>query len=133
MDRSENMRRIKNKDTKPEMIVRRLIHGMGFRYRLHNKNLPGKPDLTFNKKKKVILMHGCFWHRHKGCKNARRPKTNIHYWDKKFKVTKIRDSENQAKLKNLGWDYLIIWECQLRDLESTKKLVKQFLENEQTQ
>lgn len=117
--RSKNMRRIRSKDMKPEMVVRRLVHGMGYRYRLHRKDLPGKPDLVFPGRKKVIFVHGCFWHQHgdPDCKIARRPKSNLDYWNPKLDRNVERDARNQAKLREMGWDPLIVWECQARGRE----------------
>lgn len=128
-ERSENMRRIRSKNTRPEMEVRSLIHGMGYRYRLHGK-LPGKPDMIFASRKKVIFMHGCFWHQHDdgNCKITRMPKSNLDFWVPKLKKTKERDANNLIKLKELGWDYLIIWECQIQDKKHIKKLVRDFLD-----
>lgn len=115
--RSENMRRIRSKDMKPEMVVRRLVHGMGYRYRLHRKDLPGKPDLVFPSRKKVIFVHGCFWHQHGDpeCKIARRPKSNLDYWNPKLDRNVNRDAQNQAELREAGWEYLIVWECEARE------------------
>jgi DNA mismatch endonuclease (patch repair protein) len=128
--RSENMRKIRSKDTKPEMIVRRLVHGMGYRYRLHGK-LPGKPDLVFSKKKKAIFVHGCFWHQHndKNCKITRVPKSNLDFWIPKLEKTKKRDAENQSRLEDLGWKFLVIWECQISNAETLSKRLKKFLDS----
>ena len=115
--RSWNMRAIRSKDMKPEMIVRKLVHGMGFRYRLHKKGLPGKPDLVFAPKKKVIFVHGCFWHQHSdpNCKITRKPKSNLDYWLPKLNRNVERDGEHQNRLKLNGWDYLVVWECEIGD------------------
>ena len=132
--RSENMRRIRSKDMKPEMVVRRLVYGMGYRYRLHRKDLPGKPDLVFLGRKKVIFVHGCFWHQHGDpeCKIARRPKSNLDYWNPKLDRNMERDTHNQTELHAKGWDHMIVWECQARQAqkEGPEKLaarLKQFL------
>lgn len=127
-ERSENMRRIRSKDTKPEMLVRRMVYKLGYRYRLHAK-LPGRPDLVFSKKKKLIFIHGCFWHQHddRNCKISRVPKSKIDYWLPKLEKNKKRDADNQIRLKELGWDFMIVWECQLRDKEELVKQVKGFL------
>lgn len=127
--RSENMRRIRSKDMKPEMIVRKLVHGMGYRYRLHRKDLPGKPDLVFGPKKKVIFVHGCFWHQHDDpeCKIARKPKSNNTYWDSKLQRNIERDAENQRKLKEMGWDVLTVWECEVREAGQLSQKISQFL------
>jgi len=127
--RSEIMRRITSKGTKPEIQVRRLVYCLGFRYRLHKKELPGNPDLVFSKRKKLIFVHGCFWHQHDGCKSSHIPKTRKEYWAPKLARTIRRDKENQAKLRDLGWDILVIWECQVRDIEKLTEKIKTFLEN----
>ena len=125
--RSYNMSRILAKDTKPEMIVRRLVHSLGFRYRLHVKKLSGCPDLVFSKKKKVIFVHGCFWHVH-SCKYGKViPKTNALFWSAKRLGNKERDRRNIAELKKLGWKILIIWECQSNDLSKLKDRITTFL------
>lgn len=113
-DRSENMRRIRGKDTKPEMTLRRLVHGLGYRYRLHRANLPGKPDLVFPARRKVIFVHGCFWHSH-GCKLSHCPKSNLEYWGPKLERNKARDEESRAALEGAGWGVLVVWECELHE------------------
>ena len=100
--RSRNMSAIKSKNTKPEIIVRKLLHSMGYRFRLHKKDLPGSPDIVLPKYKTVIFVHGCFWHRHHNCKFATTPKTRTEFWENKFKENIERDIKNQNKLKNLG-------------------------------
>ncbi len=127
--RSENMRRIRSKDMKPEMIVRKLVHGMGHRYRLHRKDLPGKPDLVFGPKKKVIFVHGCFWHQHGDpkCKIVRKPKSNTGYWDAKLERNIQRDAENLHKLREMGWDTLTLWECDIKDPNRLKKKISAFI------
>ena len=114
--RSENMRRIKSTGMKPEMLVRRLVHSMGYRYRLHRKDLPGKPDLVFGLRKKVIFVHGCFWHGHdaEGCPDRRTPKSNVSYWSPKLARNKARDAERVVALEKAGWKVLTIWECETR-------------------
>jgi DNA mismatch endonuclease, patch repair protein len=111
--RSYNMSRIRSKDTKPEMIVRKFLHSQGFRYRLHVKYLPGKPDIVLPKYKTVIFVHGCFWHGHENCKLNRIPKRNKKYWIPKIKNNKNRDYEDLNKLNLLGWKRIIVWECKL--------------------
>ncbi len=101
--RSERMSRVKSRDTKPELAVRRLVHSMGYRYRLHGK-LPGRPDLVFAARRKVIFVHGCFWHRHSGCPNCRLPKSRLAFWKPKLEANKKRDRKNQQSLRRLGWD-----------------------------
>ena len=126
-ERSERMRRIRSKDTKPEFKVRRCVHSMGYRYRLHSKILPGHPDLIFASRKKVIFIHGCFWHQHEGCSICHIPKTRHEYWVPKLQRNKERDKINQAKLKELGWRVLVIWECEVKNIDSLKKRLLKFL------
>ncbi len=123
------MARVKGKDTAPEMIVRRLVHAMGRRFRLHRRDLPGTPDLVFPGPRKVIFVHGCFWHRHpdSACKLARLPKSRLDFWLPKLERNRVRDMENQEKLKLLGWDSLVVWECELRDQASLKDKIQAFL------
>lgn len=108
------MRAIKSQDTKPEMSVRRLVHSLGFRFRLHRRDLPGKPDLVFPRKRKVILVHGCFWHMHDCRRGYREPKDNPGYWSTKITRNKARDFENEAALRELGWQVLVVWECETK-------------------
>ena len=121
--RSWNMRRIRSKDTKPELIVRSQLHSLGFRFRLHSNKLQGKPDIVLKKYKTVIFCHGCFWHQHPGCKKATFPKTNKEYWKKKFARNKTRFDEVKNDLISLGWKVLIIWECQTKHTDNLKKLL----------
>ena len=111
------------------MRLRRLIHGMGFRYRLHVKTLPGTPDLVFPARKAVIFMHGCFWHRHQDCRLARMPKSSVAYWREKLEANKRRDDENVRRLNGLGWRVLVVWECQIKekDLNEISNVVRRFL------
>jgi len=127
--RSERMSRVRGKDTKPELVVRRLIHGLGYRYRLHRRDLPGIPDLVFPSRRKVIFVHGCFWHRHPdpNCKLARLPKSKHEFWLPKLEGNRLRDLAKQEQLKKLGWDVMIIWECELRDLDRLGERVREFL------
>lgn len=123
-----NMSRIRGRDTRPEMIVRSLAHSMGYRYRLHNPKLPGRPDLTFSRRRKVIFVHGCFWHRHR-CRYGRVvPKTNATFWEEKRQGNVERDRRNIAALKRQGWQVLVIWECWTRDVESLRRRLVEFLE-----
>ena len=130
--RSERMSRIHGKDTKPEMTVRRLVHGLGYRYRLHRGNLPGKPDLVFSRRRKVIFVHGCFWHRHPdaNCKLARLPKSRLEFWRSKLEGNRLRDLENHKKLTENGWRALVLWECELRDIPKIEEKIRSFLEDE---
>ncbi len=123
------MSRIRGRDTGPEMIVRRLVHGMGYRYRLHRRDLPGCPDLVFATRRKVIFVHGCFWHRHTDsrCKLARLPKSRLDFWGPKLESNRRRDLEKQQELMALGWDLLIIWECQINNAASMRKTIQAFL------
>jgi DNA mismatch endonuclease, patch repair protein len=123
------MRAVRGKDTKPEMIVRRLVHGMGYRYRLHRKDLPGKPDLAFGPSRKVVFVHGCFWHRHSdpACPLARLPKSRLDFWLPKLEGNRRRDIENLDRLERAGWRTLTIWECQLRDMDKVTERVLAFL------
>ncbi len=115
--RSKNMSAIKSKNTKPEIAVRKLLHSMGYRFRLHRKDLPGSPDIVLPKYKTVIFVHGCFWHRHENCKYASNPKTRKEFWENKFKANVKRDKNNFKELKNLNWKVLVIWECELNYLQ----------------
>jgi len=118
---------VKGKNTRPEMTVRRVLHAAGFRYRLHGNSLPGKPDIVFAKKRKVIFVHGCFWHRHVGCNLCRMPKTNQLFWSEKFKANVIRDGLNNKLLVSGGWSVLTVWECEISDLEHLEKRLRDFL------
>ena len=126
--RSERMSRIRHKDTKPEMRVRRRVHGMGYRYRLHAKDVPGKPDLVFRSRKKVIFVHGCFWHGHAGCKLNRLPKSRQEFWKAKLDANKRRDERVFRELNAEGWRVLVIWECELKDEEEVVSRIQKFLE-----
>lgn len=121
------MRRIRGKDTQPEMRVRRITHALGYRFRLHRRDLPGTPDLVFPGKKKVIFVHGCFWHRHTGCKLAASPKTRVDFWEQKFEDNIRRDSEATEQLRADGWSVLTIWECETGDPSLVEKKLIEFL------
>ena len=125
--RSRNMSAIKSKNTKPEITVRKLLHSMGYRFRLHKKDLPGSPDIVLPKYKTVIFVHGCFWHRHQNCKYASNPKTRREFWEKKFKENIERDKKTQEKLKNLGWKTKIVWECEIKKQDKLIKKLEDFL------
>lgn len=126
-ERSRVMALVKGKNTGPEMLVRRLVHGAGYRYRLHAATLPGKPDLVFASRRKVIFVHGCFWHRHDQCGLARVPKTNQDFWTEKFEGNKARDSANYRRLREMGWGVLVVWECELRDMDAVLQRMTHFL------
>lgn len=122
------MSRIGGKNTKPELIVRTVLHRMGYRFRLHRKDLPGCPDIVLPRHKKVVLVHGCFWHGHL-CKIAPGPKSNPGYWSPKIAKNRERDERNRTALVGLGWDVLELWECEIRDLQRTEKRLSAFLRN----
>lgn len=120
------MQAVHTKDTGPEWIVRRLLHGLGYRYRLHPKELPGKPDMSFPARRKVIFMHGCFWHAH-GCRYGRPPKSRPEYWLPKLIRNKERDAENMAALQELGWRALVVWQCETKEFHSLTARLLVFL------
>jgi DNA mismatch endonuclease (patch repair protein) len=125
------MSRVRSRDTGPEWKVRRLVHGLGYRYRLHRKELAGTPDLVFSARRKVIFVHGCFWHRHSDprCKLARLPKSRLDFWKPKLESNRTRDIEKQEKLVKSGWSVLVIWECELGDTTRLKEKIKNYLED----
>ena len=125
--RSENMRRITSKHTKPEVFVRRLLHRLGFRYRLHCQGLPGKPDLVFRGRKKVIFVHGCFWHLHADCREGRIPSSRREYWEPKLRGNRKRDQNHLDLLAAAGWSALVIWECEIQDVARLESRLTGFL------
>jgi DNA mismatch endonuclease (patch repair protein) len=127
--RSERMSRVRARDTRPELLVRRIAHGLGYRYRLHQRDLPGKPDLVFPARRKVILIHGCFWHRHPdpACKLARMPKSRLEFWEPKFARNRARDEKVLEQLAESGWTVLTLWECELGDRSQVETRIKEFL------
>lgn len=125
--RSRIMAQVKSKGMKPEMRVRRLIHGLGYRYRLHRADLPGKPDLVFPSRQKVVFVNGCFWHCHKDCDRVRIPATNRDYWLAKLERNQARDTRNIALLEETGWAVLTVWECELQDISETTGRLLAFL------
>ncbi|MFZ1830478.1 MAG: very short patch repair endonuclease [Candidatus Competibacteraceae bacterium] len=127
-ERSRIMRAVKSRDTAPEMTVRRLVYSMGYRYRLHRKDLPGKPDLTFQSRRKVIFIHGCFWHGHDCKRGARVPKNNREYWETKIARNRERDSQHDEGLRREGWRILVVWECQIQEQTALIDLMRRFLE-----
>ena len=126
--RQRNMRAIRGRDTRPEMFVRRLVHSMGYRYRLHGRGLPGRPDLVFASRKKVLFVHGCFWHRHR-CKYGRVvPATRRRFWLEKLQKNVVRDRRVRRQLRALGWESLTIWECQLKQQDRLSNRMRSFLD-----
>lgn len=125
--RSANMSRIRGKDTKPEMVVRRLLHRAGYRYRLHRRDLPGTPDLVFPSRRKVLFVHGCFWHSHSCRAGQTRPANNAEFWAAKRERTVERDAEQLARLADLGWDVLVVWECELKDESALEERLRAWL------
>jgi len=125
--RSANMRAIRSKNMKPELVVRSVAHGMGYRFRLHCRSLPGKPDLAFAGRRKVIFVHGCFWHQHAGCQDGRMPRSNVDYWRPKLKRNTKRDAEHITALKADGWGVLVVWECEATDTRRLRSRLRRFL------
>jgi DNA mismatch endonuclease (patch repair protein) len=125
--RSANMRAIRSKGMKPELFVRRMVYSLGYRFRLHRKDLPGKPDLAFIGRKKAIFVNGCFWHQHPGCREGRPPRTNQEYWAPKLRRNVERDRENVEQLSEKGWKSLVIWECETKHEPSLAQRLADFL------
>jgi len=121
--RSRNMSAIKSKNTKPEIAVRKVLHSMGYRFRLHGKDLPGSPDIILPKYKTVVFVHGCFWHRHENCKYATTPKTREEFWNNKFRSNIERDLEIHEKIKNLNWRSVVIWECETKNMKNLREKI----------
>jgi DNA mismatch endonuclease, patch repair protein len=121
--RSKNMASIKGKDTKPEMAVRKFLYAQGLRYRLHQKDLPGKPDIVIRRKNTAIFINGCYWHRHKGCKFTYNPKSNIDFWNEKFKSNVERDNNSYKALIDSGWKVIIVWECDIKNNKYQEDLI----------
>lgn len=128
--RSQIMSRISGKDTKPEILVRSLLHRMGYRFRVHKKDLPGKPDITLSKHKKVIFVHGCFWHGHEDCPRSKRPRTNVKFWNKKIDGNIERDKKNIQSLEKLGWTTLTLWTCEIKNQEALKRKLIYFMKTD---
>jgi DNA mismatch endonuclease (patch repair protein) len=126
-ERSERMARIRSKNTKPELRVRRLVHSLGYRFRLHRRDLPGSPDLVFPARRKVVFVHGCFWHGHDGCKVANRPKSRRSFWDAKFRRNRLHDARNRASLVKEGWAVFTVWECETREDVTLSRRLSRFL------
>lgn len=126
--RSRLMSRVRGKDTAPEMVVRRLVHALGYRFRLHRKDLPGSPDLVFPGRRVVVFVHGCFWHRHEGCRLASTPKSNEAFWEAKFGRNVERDARKERELRALGWRVLVVWQCETKDRDELTRQLTSFLE-----
>jgi DNA mismatch endonuclease (patch repair protein) len=122
--RSEIMARIRGKDTQPELAVRRLLHGLGYRYRLHVREIPGRPDLVFTSRRKAVFVHGCFWHSHEGCARAFKPKSRKAFWEAKLAGNRLRDARQMESLRSRGWQGLVVWECELNDARLAKRLTR---------
>lgn len=127
--RSRNMAAIRARDTSPELKVRSLLHRLGYRFRLHRRDLPGSPDIVLSKHRTVVFVHGCFWHRHRGCRYTTIPKTRTDFWAQKFERNVARDHCQQNQLKEMGWSVMVIWECELRDLPSLRSRLEQIGRN----
>lgn len=125
--RSALMSRIRGKNTRPELQVRRLLFAAGYRYRLHVPTLPGSPDLVFSSRKKVIFVHGCFWHLHENCRFARLPKSRVEFWSNKLSANKARDSRKSEALIAAGWKVMVVWECEIDDISALENKLKDFL------
>ena len=120
------MAAVRGKDTKPEMLVRRAAHRLGLRFRLHGKDLPGRPDLVFPKWKTVVFVNGCFWHRHEGCRLATIPKSNVRFWKNKFAENVSRDAKNYLRLKQLGWRVIVLWQCEIKNSETATVMLNSY-------
>lgn len=127
-ERSDRMRLIRAKDTQPELFIRKALFSLGYRYRLHERKLPGCPDIVFPSQRKAIFVHGCFWHRHANCRLARLPKSKLEYWQPKLLLNQKRDESNQRKLKRLGWKLFVVWECQRTQADLLILRVRKFLD-----
>lgn len=121
------MAKVRGRNTGPEMIVRRLLHRLGYRYRLHVQGLPGSPDIVLPARRKIVFVHGCFWHSHPGCNRASRPNSNAEFWSKKLEANRERDLRQLDALRELGWEVLVIWQCELRDKAALELVLTGFL------
>jgi len=131
--RHEIMASVKSRDTKPEKTVRSLVHRMGFRFSLHRSDLPGKPDIVLSRHGKVIFVHGCFWHGHANCRKATIPATNTAFWTEKIAKNKVRDVKSKRQLRRVGWQVLVVWECEIAKTEKLMRKLNKFLEPETEQ
>ena len=127
-ERSERMSRVKSSDSKAEMAVRRALFSLGFRYRLHRKDITGTPDIAFIGRRKLVFVHGCFWHRHPGCKNARTPKSRLEFWQTKLDKNRERDLSVQKQLHDEGWSFLVVWECETNKVPALLARLSDFME-----
>jgi DNA mismatch endonuclease (patch repair protein) len=125
--RSALMARIRGRDTKPEVRLRALLHAMGYRFRIHRADLPGTPDVALPGRRKVVFLHGCFWHRHEGCRHATMPRTRAEFWREKFARNVARDARVRRALNRAGWSVAVVWECALRDEERLARRLERFL------
>ncbi len=126
--RSWMMSRVRSKNTKPEMVVRSLLHRLGYRFRLHAQDLPGKPDIVMRPRRKAIFVHGCFWHQHQGCGKSALPASRVSFWSEKLQSNVNRDQRNIQKLNELGWDVMVVWECQTRDISNLLCRLTKFID-----
>lgn len=127
VQRSARMASVRQKNTAPELAVRKILHGLGYRYRLHCRSLPGTPDIVFSKRRAVIFVHGCFWHAHAGCSRATVPSARRAYWTEKFAANVARDTSNARRLRRLGWRVSVVWSCEIRDEEKLIARLQRFL------
>lgn len=125
--RSSLMQNVRQRHTKPEMVVRRAAHRLGYRFRLHRRDLPGSPDIVFPRLEVAVFVHGCFWHRHPGCRYASTPKVNAEFWEQKFRRNVERDARKEDELRQFGWQVMVVWECETRDLKSLRRRLSEFL------
>ena len=125
--RSFNMSRIRSVDSKPELLLRRSLHAAGYRYRLHVSSLPGRPDIVLPKRRKVIFVHGCFWHQHTGCKDGRTPRSRLEYWEPKLKRNRERDAAAIDELQSQGWRVMVVWECEVGNPDTLRR-IRRFLD-----
>lgn len=125
--RSERMSRVRGRDTKPELLIRKALHARGHRYRLHDNKLPGRPDMSFPGRKKALFVHGCFWHMHEGCALARMPKSRLEFWRPKLEGNRVRDALRLEQLRAMGLDVMVVWECELRELDALVTRIEAFL------
>lgn len=129
-ERSERMARVRSKNMRPELVVRKLVFALGYRYRLHGRDLPGCPDVVFRPRRKVIFVHGCFWHRHENCVLARLPKSRLDFWKPKLEGNRERDEKIKRELYRRGWKVLTVWECQLKETRRLEARIRRFLDAE---